>query len=192
MPKTYFVGLSSHKNHTKQMSRITKTLAGQVASKLAAPIWDKAEKLEKDLMELITPLYEATLPKEVLSTFKKYPKYFNTSGYVRVIGTGLENYKTYDLSKNLPKKENYTSTISVDPETANQIIDLSNKIDSLKVEFRKHRNEIEIAVFGLRTYGKVQLEFPEAFVLLPPITSTALTVDLKSIRCKIDRKNCAA
>lgn len=174
------------------MSRITKTLASQVAAKLAAPIWNRAENLEKDLMALITPLYEATLPKDILNTFKKYPKYFNVSGHIRISGPGLGAWNSFELSKALPKKESSYNTLTVDQEVANKIVDLDNKITTTKKEYREHKQEIETAVFGLRTYGKVQLEFPEAFVLLPPITSTALTVNLKSIRCKIDRKNCAA
>jgi hypothetical protein len=184
--------LGSLKINTKQMSRITKTLAHQVALKLAAPILNRAEKLEKELEDLITPLYEATLPKEVLSAFKKYPKYFNNYSYVRVSGPGLKEWNSFNLSKGLPRKENSYGNLTVPQEIADKIVDLENRISSTKEEYRKHRSEIEIAVFGLRTYGKVQLEFPEAFDLLPPITTTALTVDLKSIRCKIDKKNCAA
>lgn len=189
MSKTYFVGLRTFKN-TKHMSRITKTLAQQVADKLAMPLHAKFRKLEKELSELVTSEYEATLPKDLLTAFKKYPKYFSSATYLNVSGPGLPSYSSFTLCKALPTLKEGYNRLTVSPETANKFVDLEDKISKLKQEYREHKREIEIAVFGLRTYGKVQLEFPEAYAVLPPITTTALTVDLKKIRCKIDRKNC--
>lgn len=167
------------------MSRITKTIAESVAIQLAEPKKVELRELRQKSLDLITEVIKKTIPKEVLDLFEKHPKYFSTSSSTRFNCAGF-GYEWYRFNS-LPENKDYPSISVKDGE---KILSITEKITKKEQEYRHLKEEIEIALIGLRTYNNVQKEFPEAFKLLPNIVTTALTVDLKSIRCKLDKNNC--
>jgi len=167
------------------MSRITKTIAESVAKQLAEPKNLELKELKEKSIELVTSVIKSTIPSEIMEMYAKYPDFFNTHYNTRIncAGFGYEYYKFNTLPDDGDNPK-------ISTQDGNKILSLAHKIEVKEKEYKQLRLEIETALIGLRTYSNVQKEFPEAFKLLPTITTTALTVDLKSIRCKLDKKNC--
>ncbi len=170
--------------------RITKDTATFVAKKLCEPKSDELKAMRLSQAEFIRNIYYLRLPREVKTTFSTNPEYFRTTSAIYIDGDGLpQGYKTYSLGSNLPcvQKER----IQVATKDANKIQANEDKIADKVKEIRDLQESIEIALYNLRTYNKVQAEFPEAYKLLPPPNfNTSLMVNIKDIRCKLDKANC--
>lgn len=168
--------------------RITKQIATDVAKQLTAEKQLEITTLENKQKEYVTELYLTWLPKGVFECFNKSRSFFRTTSYVYVSGHGL-NHSQFQLSKELP--QGAISERPMSEQQAKDLIDYDNKISDLKKALNELKKSIEIALFNLRTYGNVQKEFPEAFKLLPnsPVL-TGLMVNIKDIRCKLDKANC--
>ena len=163
------------------MSRITKELASSIAEQLLKPKKEAITALKKERKDIVSDLYFNELPVEIRKAFEKYPAYFSRQSSVRIHGPGF-GYECYELSKSLPQIDH---SLSVDEKTGNVIKKLSNKIEKLQQEYRVMESEIENALLALRTYKNVEKEFPEAASYLPEKHTTALIVNISSIREKL-------
>lgn len=173
------------------MSRITKDIATDVAIQLTANKKAEIKKLEDELAGFITGIYEASLSDLIKQAFKKHKGFLHTTNSIRLTGAGLSvGYKYYALSYELPKC-NSCGQFPMNDEQSAKIVKLDDKIQDLIKEHRDLKQSIENALYNLRTYANVEREFPEAFKLLPvKSVNTALMVNIKDIRCKLDGANC--
>ena len=165
--------------------RITKEKAELVAKKLTEKKQKEKQVLEENLQEFCYNIALSKIPKPVMDMFKEYPRYVNSSSEIFVIGEGIDNYnlKYQSISNPLPKAK---ESIPVTKTESNKIQKLSDKITNLKSEIRTLKKEIETAVYNLKTYSRVEKEFPEAFKYLPKEQiTTALQVNISDIRNKL-------
>lgn len=83
------------------MSRITKDIAGYVASKLTEKKKVEIEKLEKTFKENAYNAYLKKIPKDVIELSKKYKNYFKWIDQYKIAGNGW-NYEYIYMSAKLP------------------------------------------------------------------------------------------
>lgn len=170
------------------MPRVTKQIAETVANQLMLSKAHDLKKEETILSEIVTKIYVSKIPLEVMVLFGVRGKFFRTRCYIKLNGNGF-NFQFFQLDCQLPDDgDTYGASFSV------KECDLIKKqfgiVEDLKNQNAKLRFDIETAIFNLRTYANVEKEFPEAFKLLPARKTTALIVNLKDIRCKLDKANC--
>ncbi|HYH13984.1 MAG TPA: hypothetical protein VD794_02120 [Flavisolibacter sp.] len=161
------------------MSRITKTIAEQVAIKLTEKKSYHLEVLKAQLEDLATNIKIGYIPTDVLKAYRKNSKYFKscTSEYFR--GPGLGHYESFRYNQSLP----HTSEgVKVNELEAQSLIQQRDKIEDLQNTINKIKLDVENALLALRTYNNVEKEFPEAFEHLPSRTTTALSININDVR----------
>lgn len=162
-------------------TRISKELSERIADKLTAEKKIAIDLKNKTLNETFAKYYESTLPKDVVEFFAKHPNYCNSRSSMQLVGNGF-NWNYFGFGKELPATK---STFSPDEKTAKVLLDLENEINDLKKERRDLRNEISNALYSLRTFNRIRIEFPEAAEFLPANGTTALAINLADIRSKL-------
>jgi len=160
---------------------ITKTIATEVAEKLLSKQALEIKNLRSKLESTFDEIYLKTIPKEVVELFKKYPNYFRTRSGFQLSGNGFD-WKSVTSSKELPCINGSFQPNEKDAVILQKSI---NEIDKKKLEYKKLHSEIETALFGLRTYKRVEENFPEAFIFLPNSISNKLIVNISDLRNKI-------
>jgi len=60
----------------------------------------------------------------------------------------------------------------------------NQKNDKLE-EIENLRTDLENAILTLRTYARIKEQLPEAYELLPDKTSTAISINLESIKTRL-------
>lgn len=170
--------------------RITKTIAEWVAKQLTQPKRLEQWAIRNKRSELVRAYYLNQLPDDILKLYNTYPNYFKKTTSTRIDAPGLSgNYNSYSLGTALPEK--HGSCLVISAKDAEPIIEFDNIDVSMGKEIETLQANIESALLSLRTYNKVQKEFPEAFKLLPPSSvNTGLAINIKDIRCKLDPVNC--
>jgi len=164
------------------MSTITKAIANEVALKLTEKKRANIKKLETTLSSVLHGMILKTIPKEVVELFEKHPKFFGTRSSFQLQGNGW-NYKYLNSVKQIPT---YNSSFSPNAKDSETLTKLDNEVKKERQDYEKLVSEIETALFGLRTYKRVQENFPEAFELLPNKINTSLSVNLSDIRQKLN------
>jgi len=166
-------------------SRISKTLAEEIAVKMCSSKKTALDALKKTLARKAADRYISYLSKEVQEAFSN-PK---VKPYMRVnslttYGLGiLRNNSLQDYDLQVPINGSVIGwgpeliLTEKDQDLADEIVDYIKQRDSLK----KIQNEIEQTLIVLGTFARVKAEFPEAATYLPG-TVTAVTVSCKELR----------
>ena len=162
--------------------RITKTIAEQTANLLLAKKTEELKEVAKELSNVVTKVIERNIPLEISAGSKKNPEYFTFTRNFCLSGNGF-NYLSVFTHKRLPCAGN---NFRPNEKDAKEIMLVSNKFDNMVDEIKKLKLEIETAIFNLRTYKAVEENFPEAFLLLPKVTNSAIMVNLSEIRNKLN------
>jgi len=162
---------------------ITRTIAEEVAQKLTAQKQREIKEMKGRLGMAVTLAYESTIPKEVAILFDTHKDWMKKVSSVRLHGRGF-NYETINLSKVLPsKKEEYSSqNMNVEKEYGDKWIKDHQLIEKAQKELKTLVAEIENALIGLKTYKRVEENFPEAAKFLPQKGNTAIAINLSHIR----------
>jgi len=160
---------------------VTKAIATEVAEKLIQKQGLELKELKQDLKQKFEDIVLNTIPKDIKDFYKKHPRYTNTRQSFQLSGNGFE-YKYLNTKNEVPAVTN-----SFQPNEADALVlhGLLNEIDKKEKEYKKLFSEIEVALFGLRTYKRVEENFPEAFLLLPNKITTSLAVNISDLRQKI-------
>ena len=160
------------------MSRITKEIAASVAVKLVAKKAKLRDETNNALKKELTEMVKKTIPKEVFDFHLKFPNYIDTRSNLQLQGNGW-NYEYLNLSESLPLRNNYFIPSK----------DQAKVLRSLYDEYKEHekdtsnlRRKIENLLYSLRTYNRVNAEFPEATPFLPSIKETGLSINISDIR----------
>ena len=163
------------------MSRITKQIAENVAIELTKKNALEIKELKADLDSKFTEIYLKTVPKEVLQLFEKYPDYLETRSSMQISGNGFQ-YQSLSLNKSFPSENHIFLPNEKD---AKRLLSLVNEISDKKSEHSKLKQEVSALLFNLKTYNRVNSEFPEASPFLPKSVSTALMVNISDLREKL-------
>lgn len=164
------------------MSRITQVIAKEVAIKMTSKKYEVIKPLQNELSSNLETFVKRRVPKVVLELYSKYPGYFNVTSSFRMIGNGF-NHSRLHTNKDIPYVSNYVFEPTA--EESEILLKLDNKIATLLQEKKDLIREIEITLYGLRTYAKVNSEFPEATPFLPKNVSNKLIVNINDIRNKL-------
>jgi len=160
---------------------ITKTIAAEVAEKLLSKQVLELQGLKEDLKQKLENIILSTIPKEIKDFYKKYPSYVETRQSFQLSGNGFE-YQYLNTKNHIPS---FKSSFQPNESDALLIKNSLNEIKDKEKECKKLFSEIEIALFGLRTYKRVEENFPEAFVFLPNSISNKLIINISDLRNKI-------
>lgn len=168
-------------------NRITKQIAEAIAKQLTAPKRAEIAELRAAFKTFVTQKYIESLPAGILAA-TKFKDFFNTTSQTRLVGEGLPlGYKWYALAGTYPKNE---AVVHVNPQDAQTVLRYENQLETLNQQANDLEREIGNALLNLRTYKNVEQEFPEAAALLPVKENSAIAINLKDIRCKLDANNC--
>lgn len=171
------------------MSRITRAIAEEVASKLLAKKREKNEKRYKEIQDIVTAIQESKVPRNIMLAYNDpaTKSFIETHSNVNLNGPGL-NYDRVRLSRSVPHGSESTSII---------LDDATSLLISKKFEvYRKHQNylnDLEVktteTLVALRSYKKVHDLFPDAAKFLPPVQTTC--ADLQCISSIVKEINSA-
>lgn len=169
------------------MSRITKAISEDVAKQLLSSKLEEIGVLKKELKAKGTEIKLRTIPKDVLKAYNSNKSYFRTTNSEYANGVGLDRWFSISF-ETLPCN---SQAIQLTDEEAEFLLILTDKISDKTKEYKNLKIQIETALFNLRTYNNVEKEFPEAFKLLPKLSvNTSLMIDVKKLRCKLDKSTC--
>lgn len=151
------------------MSRISQVSAEEVTNKLVAKIQKEIDAKYNELKEYITPIYEATIPKEVMRQWDRGKMWLRPTESVYLIGMGLtDKYRARSLSKSLPKNSgSSTPEMQLADEQAAVVVKIENAIETLKDRKKRTYNEIKGTILGLGTWKKVAEVLPELKPYIP-------------------------
>jgi hypothetical protein len=160
---------------------ITKAIATEVAEKLIQKQGLELNELKDSLKVKFEKIVIDATPKDVVDFYKKYPNYVETRQSFQLSGNGFD-YKYLNTKSSIPA---FKSSFQPNERDAIILHGILNEIDKKEKEYKKLFSEIEIALFSLRTYKRVEETFPEAFLLLPNKITTSLSVNISDLRQKI-------
>lgn len=160
------------------MSRITKEIASVVAKKLVAKKAKSRDEAGKKLEQTLTDMVILLIPKEVLEFNKKHPNYIDLTYALNLEGNGW-NYQRIRLSEGLPFK---CRAFMPSTKEADILMKLFNEFKSREKHVIALESKIENLLYSLRTYNRVNAEFPEATPFLPSIKETGLSINISDIR----------
>lgn len=163
------------------MSTITKAIANEVAIKLTEKKQKEIKKLNSELNAIFYDMVVSKIPKEVLDAYKNHKEYFNRRSDMQMIGQGW-NWRYISFGCELP----YNKTVfEPNSKQSDILVKLKNTIEEKTDARNKLISEIEVALFSLRTYKRVEESFPEATPFLPEKITNVLAVNISDIRQKI-------
>jgi len=163
------------------MSRITKEIAEQVAKKMTEDKENEIIKINKQLTNTVTDFVLKTIPEEVIEFNEKFKGYIDMRSNVRLIGNGW-NYENLSLSKSIPlKKQDFIPNV----KQSDILKKLKEEVSDKEKHLQQLRRKIGIALYSLRTYSKVAIEFPEAVPFLPKKQETSLAININDIRAEL-------
>ena len=165
--------------------RITKEIAESVAKQLTEKQRKNAEELKLKFRQVVTDIYNQQVPKEVMKLFKTHSQYVKTTTNGYLDGQGF-NREYVTLVGSVPAISNggYVSPTLTSSEAA-QLVKLKNAADTAKAEYEALAAEVENALYNLRTYAKVQANFPEAVKYLPQ-QNMSVAINFADIRKKLN------
>lgn len=168
--------------------RISKELANSVAVKMVAKIDKQIYASTDSMKQFIADVVRKNLPKEVLSTFADYPKYFRTTDKFKVRGPGV-GYEIQIFTKELhPMCDKWDGEVWLDESEAVHFMKMWNAHEALKACREKLRENIYNVLLQLGTYKRVQENFPEAIDYLPAagqVSVQTLTVNIHDVQAQI-------
>lgn len=162
--------------------RITKAVADMVSSKLTEHKLKAYQDARKKLGELTTKYMLSRVPKEVLKLWKTQRKYMKSESQICFVGNGF-NHMYFYSSEDVPGDGN--NRVVPDDKSAKEFKHLNDDVVKKEGEWKGLRQEIKTALITLSTYANIQREFKEAAKYLPSVQSSALAINVDSIRRKL-------
>lgn len=172
------------------MNRITKFEAEQIAKALVKPKRAKLEKAKNALRDELQKRYRGNVPFEVWKAFSEneaIKPYISYGESLYVSGGGIYNIY-FSLEKPIPRLAN-SGNLKLNLEGAEgekfakayaTLEDKRNKISALE-------RQIGITLLELKTYKKIEVEFPEASPFLNKENKTQLpSIQLVAVRDQLN------
>jgi len=165
------------------MNVINKTIAENVAEQLLAKTNVKIEKKENELMEKVEEIYISTIPKDEWVKVNELPKEWLKSGKWIEFKSPAQ-YFSHKASKYLPFRGDY---VLISEKQITVLVKMNEEIDKIKGKRNTLKTQVVAQLLKLRTYNKIEKEFPEAFIFLPANTSTNLpAIQIKDLLNQIN------
>lgn len=168
--------------------RISKELANSVAVKMVAKIDKQIQGSSDSMKQFIADVVRKNLPREVLSTFADYPKYFRTTSSYKVRGPGIGYDIKIFTNEVYPNCDKWDGEAWLEESDAVQFMKMWNAHEALKDRREKLRENIYNLLIQLGTYKRVQENFPEAIDYLPApgqVSVQTLTVNIHDVQAQI-------
>ena len=167
------------------MSRISKELATNIATKLTEKSEANILLMRKEYSSLVTELYLAQTPKEVLSLYAIQPDWFYTRGFIDFSGHG---FRWEQIRSDIPVicNKGTNAELTLNSKISDRLMKIKRAIDAAVDERKKLFSETEQALIACRTYKQIEENIPAAKPYLPPPTSNALMVNFNSLNKKIN------
>lgn len=167
------------------MSRISQTVAQQIAVKLVAKKRILQSESQKEYREYFTEIAEKKVPKDVMEFFKKHSEYVKTTSNIRADGKGMSKLEV-SLTRAIPSVSPncYYDHIDLNETEATKGKKLYDAWVKLKDTNNDLQSEIEATLISLRTYSNIEKELPEATQYLPQVGLTVI-VDTATLRKKL-------
>lgn len=165
---------------------ISKQQSSVVAKSLTQKLADQINQKQTEISVIVSEIYLKSLPKEIINLYPTHKKYFQKSSKIRCEGNGLNN--EFTLKESVPSDSRWQVCILPSATEAEQILKISTEIEKLETKRNDLKNSIENTLNSLRTYNRIQKEFPEAFELLPdkePSINT-LAIPIEDIRTQLE------
>lgn len=162
--------------------RITKQIAENVAERLTETKVKNLEAQKQKIKDLVTELIREKTPHEVVLLSKKHTSFFTITDRFR-FDTEDFKWEYFESNERFPSTEKH---YELTKEENKKLFTLVQKREKQKNEIKQLRKEIEQALINLKTFKRVETEFPEAFKFLPKNGSTALVVNVDSIRKQLN------
>lgn len=164
---------------------ITKNVAESIGYKLTQKIADKIKIKRSEISEIVSKIYLENLPKDIVSISEKHRKYFKVSHKIRCEGNGLNSIEI-TLTKSVISDGNWQLCILPSVSEAKKILKIYNELQDLNEKEKELKKSIENTLLQLRTYKRIEAEFPEAFEFLPKdsVVNT-LAVPIEDIRSQL-------
>lgn len=151
---------------------INKAIAEEVAHKLLLKIDDKIidkyAKLSMESIEIYLSLISEIDKKFLIEIPKKWIEQTTRINFK----SPTQFYNIY-VDNNVPKNQDDSYTI-ISEDQINYLQSLEKDIVKLKEKKKTLKNQIVAQLLKLRTFNKVEKEFPEAFIYLPEINQNNL------------------
>jgi len=169
------------------MSRISKELAAQIATKLTEKSRIAAEELKKEYGQLAYEMYDAQTPKEVKDTFKKHPEWFYTRTRIDFSGHGF-NYESVVCPNPVICNGGTNANLNLTAKLASQLTAASRKYEKAYDAYKQLKRETETAIINLGTHARIKENFPLAAPMLPPPMSNALVCNFDSLTKRLQKQ----
>lgn len=169
------------------MGQLSKQVIEQIAQKLTEKSKKYSEAVDKELMQLVTEIYETQVPAEVMKVFKTQCEYIETTQTLYLNGHGF-NRESIKMTKQLPAKSSYSQTLNLNAAIAERIMKAKRKKEKAAEDYKNLVLETESALTALRTHKNVRENLPEAAKYLPPPMSNALVVSFDSLKKRLRKQ----
>lgn len=168
------------------MSRVTKTVAREMAEKLAKPHYDRMKELSKRRSDGVRAVYTAGIPKAIIDASRHFPEWINSFSSVYVHGAGLNKSFQVDPMVIGRTTSQGSASFKADNDQSDAIQKITLEYENAKRDYDDILLEIENALINLRTFKNIEKEFPEAVPHLPTSnTNTSLMVNIDGLRAKL-------
>ena len=164
---------------------MTKQLASEIAVKMTVERFQKNENLKQEISFKVRDSYVKNLNHKIVDIWlneNNLSPFLKMAGYINLVGNGFDHES---FKVDVPSKNGYTVVYEPTPEEAKEWRISINRYEKEKSDVRQLRREIETILYNLRTFQKIQTEFPEAAVYLPQATSSSLSICVDDIRKKL-------
>lgn len=159
--------------------RISKMMAQEIALKALEKRKDQLNDQLSSNKEFVTKVVMDRLPEQVKKTFGMYSGYFDLHSYFNFTCDHSQS-RGFDSSEYLPRKDN--GYIEIDPETMKILETSRSSYLKNQSQYKSDFNELESAIFNLRTINRVREELPDLKEFLPDESVTALVPSLDKAR----------
>jgi len=164
------------------MSRISKVLAKEIATKLML----KHKKLVDDKKEVFRKAFEKSykksIPKKILELSTIERQYVGYKNY-----TATDNrfgYKNVDFNESLPEKDGWHK-YNPKGEDNDKLVRLYDDYNNEKTQYKETLREVGNGVYALRTHARLIADWPEAGKLIPKKEILLPAVNVELIKSKI-------
>jgi hypothetical protein len=164
---------------------ITKTIAEQVAEKLVLKVTEKIKATEIEFADCAAEIHFSHIPENDLNHIQKIDKnYLNNQIYLRF--KQGEYYQDIRMPKSIVCNGSIHYVVISESEMEG-LKKYESEISKLNHKKNVLRVQIVAQLLKLRSYTKIEKDFPEAFVLLPDRESVNLpAIDIKNILMQIE------
>ena len=146
--------------------RITKSMALVAAKKLKIKVYgEKLEEAQKSLNLAVESLVCKYIPKPVIACVNEYYNYIPYSTCADVTSIREDDYSTFRrkyIRGFLPFKVPLCTVLDADIAEYETVAVLKKNLDDLVIEQNKFGEEIENALYSLRTEKSIRESLPEA------------------------------